>query len=298
MSWQLTLLNAQLRWLAKPKIARATDPEEAARSSERAAKFNRDPPFLRHLERPGGLVFVSSGPIALRQVILYFHGGAFVSGSPTTHRAMVGELSRMCGREACLPHYPLLPKGVFPEPFDAALAAWNRLLDMGYRPEDIVVGGDSAGGNLCFGLLSHLCQIGQIPAGAFGFSPWVDLALTGETLQSNAESDVLLPAERISELTEMYLGDEDAKDPRASPLFADFPNCPSVWIASSQSEVLRADSQRLADRLKGFGADVTEHVLPDAPHVWPFFQGKLPEGTETLKEAAGFVQDCFEAVKR
>ena len=298
MSWQLRALNFQLRCVAKPRIGKTSEPSDAARAVKRACKLAFQPPYLTYLERQGDLAFISAGPFAMRQVILYFHGGGFISGSPKTHQAMIGRLAGLSGREICAPFYPLLPEGVFPAAPYAALAAWNRLRALGYRPQDIVLGGDSAGGNLCLGLLSHLCEIGQAPAGAFAFSPWTDLTLSGDSLRSNAERDVLLPPARIGELTEMYLADADPKDPRASPLLGDYPNCPPVWISYSKSEILRDDSTRMVQRLRDFGSVVETEILPNAPHVWQIFQGWLPEGTESLKTTARFIQACFEVGNR
>ncbi len=298
MSWQLTALNAQLRYIAKPRIGKTASPAHAERAMRVFSKAAYVPPYLKVLEREGGLTFLSVGPSTARQVVLYFHGGGFIAGSPDTHKGMLGQLAVMSGREICAPTYPLLPTGVFPVGPNAAMAAWKRLRSLGYRAKDIVLGGDSAGGNLCFGLLSHLCDIGEAPAGAFGFSPWTDLTLSGDSLRENAERDVLLPPARIGELTEMYLQGSDPNDPRASPVLGRYPNCPPVWISYSDTEILRDDSTRLIQRLKEFGADVETEVQPNAPHVWQMFQGWLPEGTSSLQKTARFIQTCFEAGNR
>ncbi|EBA06264.1 alpha/beta hydrolase [Sagittula stellata] len=294
MSWQLRLLNAQLRLLVKPRVGRTQDPEEAARSVERASRVAVHPPFLRFQERPGGLFWISCGPCAPRRVLLYFHGGGYVAGSPRTHRAMLGILSRMAGVEVVAPYYPLLQDKPFPAPFDAAEAAWRRLAVLGYRPRDVVLGGDSAGGGIALALLSALCQRQEAPAGAVVFSPWVDLAMTGASLRDNAALDPLLPADRVAELTEMFLAGADPRDPRASPLYADFPGCPPVRLTSSRTEILFSEIGEMARRLEAAGAQVSHEVHPSAPHAWPLFQGWLPEADDTLARAARFVQASFD----
>lgn len=298
MSWQLRLLNLQLRLIAKPRIARTRTPEQAARSVRRAALLARQPPFLRFLKRPGGLVWISAGPCAPRRVILHFHGGGFISGSPWTHRGMLGTLSRRAGVEVCAPRYPLLQEAPFPAAFDAARAAWDRVLGLGYRPRDIVLGGDSAGGGLALALLAWCCGQGTPPRAAYGFSPWTDLAMTGASLATNARADPLLPPARMSELVDLYLGGADPRDPRASPLHADFPGAPPVCLSWAETEILRDDVQRMASRLRAAGAAVHEERHPTAPHVWQLFNGWIPEADRSLAAVGRWVQDSFDDSSR
>ncbi|MBP0482223.1 alpha/beta hydrolase fold domain-containing protein [Sagittula salina] len=298
MSWQLRLLNAQLRLITKRRIGRTASPQEAALQVERSSQLAWVPPYLRVFERPGGLTWVACGTCKSGKAILWFHGGGYISGSPWTHRAMLGALSCDAQVEVCAPRYPLLQEARFPAQFEAAVTAWDRLRAQGYHPRDIVLGGDSAGGGLALALLGALCRRGERPTGAVVFSPWTDLALTGASLRENADSDPLLPPERIGDLATLFLDGADPTDPRASPLYADFPDCPPVFLAWAETEILRDDCARMAERLRGFGARVETEVHPTAPHVWPLFQGWVPEGRATLKRAARFVQTSFAAISR
>lgn len=298
MSWQLRLLNAQLRLITKRRIGRTRTPDDARRSVDRAALLSLAPPFLRFLERPGGLCWISCSHCAGHKVILYFHGGGFISGSPWTHRGLLAALSCDAGVEVCAARYPLLQEAPFPAQFDAAMAAWRRLRALGYASRDIVLGGDSAGGGLALALLGALCRQGEHPAGAVVFSPWTDFALTGASLRDNAAKDPLLPPQRIGELAAMFLDGADPKDPRASPLYADFPDCPPVWMSWAETEILRDDCARMANRLRSQGARVVTEVHPDAPHVWVMFQGWVPEARATLRRAGRFVQDSLAEISR
>ena len=158
----------------------------------------------------------------------------------------------------------------------------------GYRPQDIMLGGDSAGGGLMLALLAHLCQRGTPPAACFAMSPWTDLTLSGASLQS--PSEVLLPVTRIPEVVARYLDGAAADDPRASPLFADFPAPPPVLMQVGSGEALLDDSRRMAKKL-GRKADL--RIWPNVPHVWPFFADYLPESRAALAEVAEFVQTSF-----
>ncbi|MFW2589202.1 alpha/beta hydrolase [Sagittula sp. SSi028] len=250
------------------------------------------------LQRPGDLHWISCGVCPTDRVVLYFHGGGFIAGSPHTHRAMLGALSQAAGVEVCAPRYPLAQTAPFPAQIEAAHAAWARLQSLGYAADRIVVGGDSAGGGLALCLVAALCQQGTPPAGVFTFSPWTDLSASGESLRRNADRDPLLPANRIEELAALILCGADACDPRASALFAEYPRCPPVWMAWGETEVLYDDCARMVTRLRQFGAQVTTERHPTAPHVWPLFQGWVPEATATLRRAARFVQASLDETSR
>ncbi|MCC5971838.1 MAG: alpha/beta hydrolase fold domain-containing protein [Pararhodobacter sp.] len=294
MSLRARILRHVLRALARPQIARTATPQDARPRFLRAARLMFRPP-------PLSLILPASGPVAGLWVqnqprgdgvILYLHGGAYVMGAPETHAAMLARLACLSGFPAFLPRYHLAPEHPFPAAFDDALAAWSRLLALGYAPGQIVLGGDSAGGGLALALLGHLCRIGQAPAGAFAFSPWTDLTFTGDSLRENAARDPLLPAERVAEVRAMILGDPPATapaDPRLSPLFADFPGAPPVQIHVAETEILRDDSLRLQGPLPH--ADI--RMAGDLPHVWPIFHNILPEARSTLAATADFIRACL-----
>jgi monoterpene epsilon-lactone hydrolase len=139
-------------------------------------------------------------------------------------------------------------------------------------------------------LLADICVRNLQPAGLFAFSPWTDLAMTGESLHSNAKADPLLPRARIAEALGYVHGALAVTDPRISPLYADFPRVSPVLIQVSTTEVLRDDSGRMAARLRAAGGVVTLSEWKDAPHVWQMFDGYIPEARAALREVTRFVQ--------
>ncbi|WGW05374.1 alpha/beta hydrolase [Tropicibacter oceani] len=299
MSWQLRLLNVQLRLVAKRTLARLPDVATARRRLDAGARWSfRPTPLTRHFVRPGDLHWIGSGPAQAGRVILYFHGGGYIAGSPSTHEGMIARIARLSGIEVCAPQYRLAPDTPFPGAHDDALAAWDQLQAMGYAPGDIVLGGDSAGGGLALALLAQLCARGEPPRAIFAMSPWTDLTLSGASLSENAKRDAMLPVGRIEELREYYLQGADADDPRASPLFADFPGCPPVLLHYSMSEVLRDDTLRMEKHLQAQGAEVDVEAQEDAPHVWHLFDGWIPEARDSLRRIARFVQVSFEDTSR
>lgn len=302
MSWRMALAVRWARLRVRPHLARTRTPEIAAAHFERTAPlFQRPPPFLRHLvRRQGGaeLHWIAAGQPVPGRVILYLHGGAFVSGSPRTHAAMLGRIAKLARAEVCAPRYRLLQEAPFPAAVDDVLAAWEALAALGWQPHQVVIGGDSAGGGLALGLLSALLARGERPAGLFALSPWTDLTLTGESLGLFARSEAVLPIERIGELRDLYLAGADPADPRASPLFAAYPDPPPVLLQVGSSEALRDDTLRMADRLRQAGADVECEVWPGCLHVWQMADGWLPEARAALARVGDFVQASFDRLSR
>lgn len=307
MSLRLRLLNALLRAAVKPRLRAVTDPARARREFETFARFllpgpgaapvAKDPdtrlpvawgtaprsPALRtsgsagHLLRPG------------QSAVLWFHGGGYIAGSCRTHRGLAGRLALASGLPVFLPEYRLGPENAVPAAQADARAAWEALRTAGYAADAIVLGGDSAGGGLAMALLAALLAEGVRPAGVVLMSPWVDLTGSGASLRENADADPMLPADRFGDLVHFAIGDHPPADPRVSPLFARFRGGPPVLIQHSQTEILRDDSLRLADRLRRDGVEVEIVAWPDTPHAWPVFGGWLPESRAAVAQAASFL---------
>lgn len=295
MSVRARILNHYLRWTEKPFLSRVSSPAALRRNLEIKAKvFFHGPRGTAHdwkdLAGAPALHITPRG-VEGRRTILYLHGGGHVFGSPSTHAAMVAHLAKRAGANAVLPRYPLAPENPFPAAPDHCLAAYRALLATGADPREVVVGGDSAGGNLAFALLADLSAAGDpLPAGVFGLSPLTDLAFTGESYVRNAVADVELPAERLREVALGYLGACSPDYPRASPLYADFTGAPPVWLAVGDTEILFDDTRRLAAHLEAQGVSVDLTIEQDLPHVWPLFHNLIPEANVTLDQLAGWIR--------
>ena len=308
MSLRLRCLNAVLRVAVKRRLRGMTDPARARAEFEtfarvllpgpRVAPVAKDPdtrlpvawgtapraPALRtsgsagHLLRPG------------QPAVLWFHGGGYIAGSSRTHRGLAGRLALASGIPVFLPAYRLGPENPVPSAQSDARVAWEALRAAGYAADAIALGGDSAGGGLAMALLAALLAEGTRPAGVVLMSPWVDLTGSGASLQQNAAADPMLPAERFGDLVGFAIGDHPPADPRVSPLFARFRGAPPVLVQHSQTEIVRDDSTRLADRLRRDGVEVQIASWPNTPHAWPIFGGWLPESREAVAQAATFLK--------
>lgn len=291
MSLRARLLNGWLRLTEKPFLARATSAAALRASFEiKACLFFRAPfgvsRIWGHLAGRRAL-HVSATASKDAPVLLYFHGGGFVFGSPRTIAKMVAHLVKRARARAVLPQYPLAPEAPFPAGVDHALAAYLALLAEGVDPARIVIGGDSAGGNLALSLLARIMASDVArPAGVFALSAVTDLTYSGKSISENARAEAVLPAARMNEMTEVYINGHGRDDPRISPLFADFHGAPPVWLAVGDTEILRDDSLRMAERLRAQGVSVDLTVEHDLPHAWPMFHTMIPEAHVTLDALA------------
>lgn len=294
MSRRKKILNFLLRHTEKRRLARETDPEKLRLGFEFSARVLFHPPRDTRFEK-GDLgvpvQWIQVGSDVGPGVLLYFHGGGYVFGSPRTHRAMLARLAGLTKMRACLPTYRLAPEHSFPAALDDARTAYHGLLASGVPADQIIMGGDSAGGGLVLSLLADIiARNAPKPAGVFAFSPLTDMTFSGESIRMNAKSDVVLPASRCTEMADLFLQGADATNPFASPLFADFSGAPNVCLYAGDTEILLDDTRRLAARMREQGVGVRENITEDLPHVWPIFQRLLPEADATLIELADWIR--------
>ena len=223
--------------------------------------------------------------------LLVIHGGGYRVGSARSHRGLAGALTRACGARTLSINYRLAPEHPCPAAIDDAVAAYRWLLAEGTPPESVVVVGDSAGGGLALALLLALRADGDpLPAGAVLLAPWVDLTLSGDSVESRREEDFLLTESSLREMADQYRGERQADDPLVSPLFADLTGLPPLLIQTGDHDLLRDDSIRLGERAAACGVAVETEIWPDMPHVFQVFFALLPEGQQGVERIGAWVR--------
>jgi len=231
-------------------------------------------------------------------VILYFHGGGYVSCSPGSHRAITANLARLTGQRVFAVDYRLAPEHPFPAAIDDAEAAYDWLLhSQGVPAQRITFAGDSAGGGMVIAVMLRLRSHGKpLPAGAVCFSPWLEL--TGHCDYRNAESCAMFRATDVESFAALYLENSSAENPEASPLFGDLTGLPPILIQASSTELLLDDAERFQAKALAAGIRSRLSVYPALPHVWQITVGIMPESRLALEEAADFITANIQASAR
>lgn len=287
-SLRLRLLRGAMRYAVKPLLKR-TSAATMMRAALDVSTWALWLPsgVLQKSDTSGVTWFHPKDKARTDKVVLWFHGGAYVAGGAFSHRSLLGRIAKEAGCSVAAPKYRLAPEHPLPAAFEDAVTAFKSL---GYPAENVILGGDSAGGGLATALAAHLIQSGQKPAGLVLLSPWTDLTMSGASITKNQTRDPLIPIEAMPQAVERIAEGADLADPRVSPVFATWHTAPETFIQVGSTEVLLDDGLRLAERLKAAGANVHVDQIPGAPHVVAFLAPVVPEGRAALDRVVSFIQ--------
>lgn len=228
-----------------------------------------------------------------RGFLLYLHGGAWTLGYYQPHRWMVARMAQGMERRALVVDYRVAPEYPFPAALDDCVAAYEWLLGQGVGADEIIIAGDSAGGNLTLAtLLALRDQERPLPAAAVCLSPVTALVPPEgeETPARPAQSvhDAGLPVQWAQKQIQYYLGGADPRQPLISPYYGDLTGLPPLLIQAGEDEWLRVDAERFAAKASAAGVDVTLQVWPGMWHVWQILVGWMPEADRAVAEMVRF----------
>jgi epsilon-lactone hydrolase len=274
--WRASI-EEQRRWMTN--AGSSTPPPEGVRVEE-GALGGRPAEWLRPVDGLRG------------GVVLYLHGGGYCIGSLGTHRGVAGRIALATGATVVTLDYRLAPEDPFPAAIADATAAYEELRGLGHAPEATAIAGDSAGGGLTVATLLALRGAGApLPAAAACLSPWVDLTQSAPSYATLAAGDPLVSREGLDTMAAAYLGGASARDPLASPLFADdLGGLPPIRIDVGEREILLDDSVRLAERIVASGGEATLARWAEMIHVFQIFAGALdPEASESVAAIGEFL---------
>ena len=227
---------------------------------------------------------------AANTVLLYLHGGAYITGSCHTHRGLAGHLAQSAGLDCFLLDYRLAPEHPFPAAVEDAQAAYLALHNQD-PARTIVLAGDSAGGGLALALALRLRDAGHAAPGAMALlSPWTDLTLSLPTHQSKAAKDPFFPdSTTLSMAAQLYAASSDLTQPLVSPHFAALHDLPPTLIHVGEHEALLGDAQALAAKLQAAGTSVQLQEFQGMWHVWQIFAGRFAEADASVKQLGAFL---------
>lgn len=227
-----------------------------------------------------------------KRAVLYLHGGGYVAGVTKTYHPLCSRLATELRADVFLPDYRLAPEHPYPAAVDDAVATYDMLLAHGWKPEHLVIAGDSAGGGLTLATLLRLRDEGKpLPACAIVMSPYADMTGTAASIAGNDKTDALLGHAMISGGKGIYVPDPAReREPGASPVFGDFSGLPPLLVTVEEGECLRDDAYAVMARAKEAGVHATLISRRGLLHVWPIFWPLLPEAREDVAKMVAFVR--------
>jgi len=224
------------------------------------------------------------------KLILYVHGGGYVSGSCNDHRGFVSKFAKNTGVTNLIYEYRLAPEHPFPAAINDSLKIYRWLLAEDYKPENILVAGESAGGGLCLVLMLAIkkAQI-SMPAAAVAISPWTDLSCSSNSYRTKNKHS-LAPLNSWTVFSAHYRGNQAANHPFISPLFGDLKGLPPLFINSGTDDELYEDGEKFHQKAKAAGVDVTFREGFRQVHCYPLLAPMFPEATEAMSEITDFIR--------
>lgn len=231
------------------------------------------------------------------RVILQLHGGGYVGAMKNVYRSF-SVLYTQAGRgsKVVTPDYRVAPEDPYPAPLEDALEAYHWILAQGYRAEDIVVTGDSAGGGLALALCLYLKDHGEkLPAGIIAMSPWTDLTASGASYADNYEIDPLFGKSHDTLIynSEYVPENESMTNPYISPLFGDFTGFPPILMQVGSYEMLLSDTLSVAEKAREQGVLVRKTVYPGMFHVFQEALLMMPESRAAWTEVGQFLDIIY-----
>ncbi len=225
-----------------------------------------------------------------KYVILYCHGGGYSTGSCLYARTLTTKLAMSTSMDVLSFDYRLAPEHPYPAALEDAMKAWNYLMQFGYGARDVIIAGDSAGGNLALTLVHKLKEEGRIlPRGLVLMSPWTDLTSSGKSHETRKEMDPVLHKEYLEQMIHNYAEGQELDNPLISPLFGDFSDFPSTYIQVGDNEVLLNDATMLHKKMVKANVPVQIDVFKGMWHV--FQMSPFKTAYEAMEKNAEFIYD-------
>jgi acetyl esterase/lipase len=228
-----------------------------------------------------------------KKVLMYLHGGGWVLGSPYVFRPLTSAFGEATGLPVLAVDYRLSPEYPFPAALEDCVRAYRWLVDQGFDASDVVIAGDSAGGNLTLATMLKLRDLKiPLPKRAVCLSPATSFEFEPSVF-TRGKNDPILADAGIFWWIFAYMGTENPADPQnpyLSPLLADLTGLPPLLVQATPVEMLFEYVQRFVEKARTSGVDVTFQTWDRMVHVWQlFFLGVFPEAREAVEKAAEWV---------
>lgn len=223
-----------------------------------------------------------------KHVILYCHGGGYSTGSSLYARTLTTKLAMSTSMDVFCFDYRLAPENPYPAALEDAMKAWNYVMLLGYGARDVIIAGDSAGGNLALSFVHKLKSEGRLlPRGLVLMSPWTDLTSSGKSHETKSEVDPVLDEEYMEHMISNYAEKEDLENPFISPFFGNFEEFPPTYIQVGDNEVLLNDATMLHKKMVKENVPVKIDIFKGMWHV--FQMSPFKTAYEAMEKNAEFI---------
>lgn len=224
------------------------------------------------------------------KLIMYVHGGGYVSGSCSDHRGLISKFALATGVTNLLYEYRLAPENPFPAAIEDSVKVYKYLLTNGYDSQKIIIAGESAGGGLCLATLLALKQDNiPLPAAAVAISPWTDLTCSSDSYKTKNNVSPA-PIDSWTVFSKYYAAENEMTNPLISPLFGDLSSLPPIYINSGVDDELYEDGEKFYLKAKNEGVDITFKAGEGMLHCYPLLAPMFPEATDAMNEIVAFIK--------
>lgn len=286
-------LYRPLTRLLGKQIRAAETAEQTREVVDRWSRFFLPPGGVKiEPDELGGVAALRVTPAKLTSdaALLILHGGGYIFGSAQGYRAHGARLAKLIGARTYVLDYRLAPEHPYPAALDDAMAAYGALLEE-HEPNKIVFIGDSAGGGLSVATMHRARDTDvPLPGCAVLLCPWLDLTLSGQSMDANEPTELLVPRAVLTRMADAYAADTDRAQAGLSPLFGKQDGLPPVLVQASAAEALYSDSERFVPLAKSAGVDVRFETVPDMWHDWQLMAPAVREARQSLATAADFIR--------
>jgi epsilon-lactone hydrolase len=229
-----------------------------------------------------------------RGLLLFFHGGSYIFGSiATTHAEMAAGLAERSNCTVIGIDYRLAPEHPYPAALEDALAAFDALVASGVKPSEVVLAGDSAGGNLALSVQLALRDRGREQArAAVLVSPWLDLTASSPSCR-RADAVDYGQTSFLLRHAQDFAGTVPLTDARVSPLGAELAGLAPLFVVVGGGERLHDEGVELVAKARRAGVAVELCVAADMPHNPPAFVDFHPNADTAFTRAARYAADCL-----
>ncbi len=223
-------------------------------------------------------------------VILYCHGGGYISGGLDYARNLSVKLAKATGFKVYSFDYRLAPEHPYPAAAEDVDAVWTYIMENVAEADHVILAGDSAGGNMALCLTQRLIAEGKpVPRELLLFSPWTDMTGTSASYETNSDVDPILSKEFVMNAARSYIGDKDPTDAAFSPLFGSFEHFPPVYIMAGRNGILLDDSIRLKEKIDLAGGKAELDIEEKGWHVYQLMPGSMARNA--MKRLAAHVSN-------